>query len=264
MCIRADYTVQGQGPAVVLLHRTLSSKAQWDRLVKSLSPDFRLIAIDLYGYGDAPPPPAIGPFGLGDEVNRVTSVLAEVFPGEEPFHLVGHSYGAAVALRLAHQAPEQTRSLCLFEPVAFHLLPENHPELQPILELSRDISRDIAAGRPADGARRFIDYWNDEGTFDALPPARQKAFSAPINKVALDFQALLQEPLTLADYRNLTHSACLLGGRRSPASTRLILGLLAETLQAPALRWVDGGHMSPITHAQQVNPIIAAHLRSSR
>ena len=48
----------------------------------------------------------------------------ELRPGEK-FHLIGHSYGGMVALQLAAQAqPQRVRSLSLFEPIAFHLLPD--------------------------------------------------------------------------------------------------------------------------------------------
>ena len=45
----------GSGPVVILLHGWLHSKEIWGRIAPLLSHDFRLIAIDLPGFGDSPP-----------------------------------------------------------------------------------------------------------------------------------------------------------------------------------------------------------------
>ena len=48
-------------PAIVLLHSSMSSKAQWATLVDQLAPDFRSIPLDLLGYGAAPYPQGAAP-----------------------------------------------------------------------------------------------------------------------------------------------------------------------------------------------------------
>ena len=113
-------------PAIVLLHSSMSSKAQWATLSTQLADKYRCIPLDLLGYGAAPFPAGAGPdyvHTLAHEAEAINAALAtELAPGE-PFHLVGHSYGGASALHLARQAPERVLSLALHEPVAFHLLP---------------------------------------------------------------------------------------------------------------------------------------------
>jgi pimeloyl-ACP methyl ester carboxylesterase len=100
----------------------MSSKSQWRELIDSLRDRYRLIAIDLLGYGESAMPSSLERYSLGDEVRLVESVLArELRPGEK-FHLIGHSYGGVVALRLAQTRPHAVRSLTLFEPILFNLL----------------------------------------------------------------------------------------------------------------------------------------------
>src|SRR6185295_16346028 len=125
---RIGVRVEGYGPPVVLLHSSMSSKNQWNELIESLRGSFRLIAIDLMGYGDSAMSPASAGYRLDDEVRLVEGVLSrELRPGEA-FHLVGHSYGGVIALQLASQAQaRRVRSLSLFEPIAFHLLPPDAP-----------------------------------------------------------------------------------------------------------------------------------------
>ena len=106
---RVGSRIEGRGPPIVLLHSSMSSKSQWRELIESLRDRYRLIAIDLLGYGESAMPSAIG-YSLGDEVRLVESVLArELQPGEQ-FHLIGHSYGGIVALQLAAQAQPQRRA----------------------------------------------------------------------------------------------------------------------------------------------------------
>ena len=51
--------------------------------------------------------------------------------------------------------------------------------------------------------------------------------------------------------------------KRSPQPTRRICELLATTLRDARLRIVEGaGHMSPLTHRDAVNALVAEHLAS--
>lgn len=249
-------------PAVVLLHSSMSSRAQWLPLMAALEASHRCIAVDLQGYGAAPfPADADAGNGylhtLGHEVDAVmTTVAAHLAPGES-FHLIGHSFGGACALHLARRLPQRVLSLTLFEPVAFHLLPQQHPARSEIVTVIAGIDASASA---RDATRIFIDYWNRTGAFDAAPESAQAKMVAQIAKVRLDFQALLGDAATLADLSMLTMPSMVLSGERSPASTRLLAEQLAAALPAASAVQTRGGHMGPITHADAVNPAIIGFL----
>src|SRR5690348_9869377 len=116
---RLGYSEAGSGETVLLLHATASSSAQWFDLAGVLRANCHVVAPDLYGYGETDPWPGNRPFALSEEAALADAVLPR---DGRPVHLVGHSYGGAVALRFALQQPERLRSLVLIEPVAFHLL----------------------------------------------------------------------------------------------------------------------------------------------
>src|SRR5688500_438233 len=97
---RVEYVEQGRGEPVVLLHSSGSSNAQWRALAEGLSARFRVIAPDFYGYGATEHWPGRGPFQLEREAEIVRAMLGRA---GEPAHLVGHSYGGAVALHFARQ-----------------------------------------------------------------------------------------------------------------------------------------------------------------
>src|SRR5262245_39392119 len=118
---RIEYLDQGAGEPVILLHSSAGSSAQWRELAAMLSGRYRVLAPDLYGYGGSPMPPD-GAFTLAHEAEIVRALLQRAGGAA---HLVGHSYGGAVALHVALRYGASVLSLALIEPVAFHLLREN-------------------------------------------------------------------------------------------------------------------------------------------
>jgi pimeloyl-ACP methyl ester carboxylesterase len=247
-------------PAVVLLHSSMSSKSQWLPLKAQLGDDYRCLAVDLQGYGAAPfPTDASDDYThtLAHEVDAVVAAIASKLEPGEAFHLIGHSFGGACALHMARRMPQRVLSLTLFEPVAFHLLPEQHPAKTEIVGVVGSISASVSE---RDATRIFIDYWNRAGAFDDAPAAAQEKMVAQIAKVKLDFQALLGESASLDDLTMLTMPSLVMAGERSPASTRLLVEQLGISLPNATALKLRTAHMGPITHADVVNPVIANFL----
>lgn len=254
---------QGTGVPVVLLHSSMSSKEQWYKLTQQLLPDYRVIAIDLYGYGQSEFPPSSDCFKLKDEADRVARLIQERLD-EQPFHLIGHSYGGATALRYTFEHQQQLLSLGLYEPVAFHLLPQSDPGLEPIRSVFTRITEHLATGQASAAAADFIDFWSGEGTFSGISPDKQRLMERLIHKVALDFQALLNESLTATAYRAIERPVCLLRSQESPLPTRRVAEVLEQNLPQLEAHWVGGGHMAPITNADEVNPHWINFLKSHK
>jgi pimeloyl-ACP methyl ester carboxylesterase len=252
----------GSGETVLLLHATASSGAQWRTLTETLRASCRVLAPDLYGYGETDPWPGYGPFALADE-----AALAEAILPPGPFHLVGHSYGGAVALHFAMRQPERLRSLALIEPVAFHLLRSGGPDsldrqlFQEVMEVAALVSKATACGDYRNAMTRFFDYWNGEGAWIRTTPELQLALSRRTPKVALDFWATMTESTSRSAYRRIAVPTLVLCGSQSPRPTRRIAELVADSLPASCLQVIDGaGHMLPLTHKKEVNSAISEHL----
>lgn len=96
---------QGAGPRVLFLHGIGSSGTAWARQMDLLGDEFNCLALDLPGYGDSPD--LVRP-GLDAVCEAVSGVLEG-----RAHHVVGVSFGALTALRLATLYPLMVRSLVL-------------------------------------------------------------------------------------------------------------------------------------------------------
>ena len=114
----------GSGPTVVCLHSSASTSAQWRALAEHLSDRFRVLAVDLHGCGRTPAWTQPRPLRLDDEVALLEPVWRSAGPN---FHIVGHSYGGAVALKAALRHAGRIASLVVYEPVMFGLLTALEP-----------------------------------------------------------------------------------------------------------------------------------------
>ncbi len=244
-----------------MLHSSMSSKEQWSKLAATLKYDYHTIAIDLYGYGGGEYPKNPASFTLADEALRIDTIIAGLI-GKEPYHLIGHSYGGATALRLAYSNQEQIISLALFEPVLFHLLEKTDPARASVLEVIDRIKSYVDNYDFSEATRVFVDFWSGNGTYDGISQTKQSLLNGGIKKVLLDFQAGIYEPLTIEDYRTIKLPVCLITSPQSPLPTRQIIHHLENALPHRQMHRVDGGHMAPISNAKNVNPILEAFIRT--
>jgi pimeloyl-ACP methyl ester carboxylesterase len=254
---------QGSGPGVVCLHSNASSSSQWRSLSDSLAGRFHVIAVDGYDAGKSPAWPPAEPLRLEDEARLLSPALERA---GERFHLVGHSYGAAVAIRTALMYPARVASVVVYEPTLFCLVADADPLNSPaqgIWRAATDAAEAVDRGDAAAGGRRFIDFWMGDGAFDAMPAARQGATASSVRHVRRWRDTLTHEVMPLSALRSLAMPVLCMAGEDSPESSLSVVRVLRDTLPDITLAPQAGmGHMGPITHAERVNAQIAGFLDS--
>lgn len=254
----------GSGPGVVCLHSNASSSAQWRDLMDSLAPTHQVLAPDLYGAGKSTDWHSDRIITLADEAALIEPVLQRA---GSPFILVGHSHGAAVALRIAVESPGRVRALALYEPTLFSLIEADSPapnEADGIRAAVSAAGLALDAGDADAAAGRFIDYWTGPGSWAATPPTRRPAIAASVRSIRRWAYALMTEPTPLAAFGALRMPVLLMTGDGSTAAAHGVASRLSRAMpNITRIEFLGLGHMGPITNAQLVNAEITRFLLAS-
>jgi pimeloyl-ACP methyl ester carboxylesterase len=113
--IRSAFSVEGEGPALFLIHGIGASRHSFDGLVDLLKGEFRCIGYDLRGHGRSPTPRP--PYTLDQLVEDLEALRAEL--GIEKAHFAGHSLGGMIGPAYARKYPQHVLSLGLYSTAAF-------------------------------------------------------------------------------------------------------------------------------------------------
>lgn len=262
--VTAHYREAGSGPAVLLVHASSSSSAQWRHLIERLSPRFHVIAVDIYGHGRSPRWAATRDLTLEDEV----ALLEPILPTGERIHLVGHSYGGAIAVAMALAYPDRVGSLSLYEPALWGTLVRecrDEAATQELVSLRDETVAYIDAGDPRAAAERFVDYWGGGGGWSALSEERQAALVAGMPALRSGWKAVFSTRPPLREVCDIAVPWFLATGTRSTRPPRRVIELLSGALSGPEVVELAGlNHLGPITHPGVVGDSMAQFLERIR
>lgn len=239
---------------IICLHSSGSSPRQWAALAADLAPGHTVIAPDLGESGSGVSEGVRPDVLLDAEAARIEAI---VDASVGPICLVGHSYGGALATRVALHRRERVVGMALYEPVLFSLITRGAGDAaagREILATGLAIGDELRSGRVEQAARRFVDYWSGDGTWQSLDARRRRGICARMPKVAQEFVALFGDPVPLGAYRRLTMPVLWLEGETTCLPPRAVAQRLLPALaDARRVRIAGAGHMGPITHPQAVN-----------
>src|SRR3954469_24667318 len=95
---RIDYDESGTGPTLVLVPGSCSTGAAWRPVTAAFAGQFRCVTTSLLGYGGTAERRSAGDPSISYEAEMLESVIRQA---GDAVHLVGHSFGALVALAVA-------------------------------------------------------------------------------------------------------------------------------------------------------------------
>lgn len=108
--IRVHYKDQGTGPAILLVHSSVGDLVDWDGWVKVLSKSYRVVRLDLPGFGLTGPVPS-GNYSVDRYLMLVDALMDHL--GIERFAIAGTSFGGLVAFRYAGTRTDRVTALVL-------------------------------------------------------------------------------------------------------------------------------------------------------
>jgi len=232
------YVAYGQGKPVLLLHGGLSNKLSWFSQIPMLvEAGRRVVLIDTRGHGDS----TRGNFELSYQIFAEDTIQVLDRLAIKRTDIVGWSDGGIIALLLGLEAPQRVDKIVAIS-ANFHpsgLVPESdHAEKSyPVIESIKNSLRS---------------WWSGAGDQHSRLEAEIKALwrSAPL--------------LAHADLRAITAPTLVIVGENDiiqlPHSSEL-----AQMVANGSIEIISGaGHAAPVTHADQVNQLVASFLGLER
>ncbi len=246
----------GEGENVALLfHCTMGTVGAWRGLTQCLSQDHQFIAFDLPGHGKS------GVFTGEWDFQDLSCSIGKTFL-DRPMHLIGHSFGGSVALRLALEVPEMVRSLVLIEPVMMNLAFADDPAFKHTYDADHRAYFDAyMAGDNETAAREFSLLWGDGRDWLDIP---EFARAQMIEKIPMIYAAdskVYQDDYGFAEPGRLeviSVPVLLMEGGESHFSVAHMNAALDKRLPDSLRSTINGaGHMLPITHPQETAQAIS-------
>ncbi len=242
----------GAGPRRVLaVHCSLAHSGAWRGLAEVMRDEITITAFDMFAHGRSPDWDETMDF----QDANVTAGLALLDREAGQVDLIGHSFGATVALRMAQARPERVRSLVLIEPVLFAIARQEAPELQAALEAKEaPFNALFKSGDVEQATRLFNRTWGTgKPKWEDMPEQARAAMVRAMRAVPTSYKTLylddkgVLEPGALDPVKMPV--LLLSGGASQPVMPVINEGLARRLPQARCEVVAEAGHMLPITHA---------------
>ena len=241
---------------VLALHCTIAHSGAWRGLAGVMEDEATFVTPDMLSHGRSPDWD-----GKGDFQDREVAAVAPILT--EPMDVIGHSFGATIALRLAVEHPELVRSLTMIEPVFFAVAIQDDPDLvESHVHEAAPIWAALESGDDTLAARMFNRMWSHNGPrWPDLPEATRAAMTRGIHVVPACDTAVFKDRAGLLKpgvLDRVTMPTLLLRGSASHPIIGVVNRGLAQRIPGALSVAVEGaGHMLPITHPAET----ASHLR---
>lgn len=115
--IIARYKIAGQGTPLLLLHGWGGSSDSFTRLGKILADEYKVVSIDLPGFGETDPPATTWSV---EDYKAFVLAFTKRIGLEEPYVLVGHSFGGRIGILMAATEPRRLQKLILVAAAGIH------------------------------------------------------------------------------------------------------------------------------------------------
>jgi non-heme chloroperoxidase len=230
------YTEQGKGQPIIFIHGSINDYRSWQFQMGPFSKKYHAIS---YSRRYAYPNNRAGNDSKDNTIEDNSADLAELIRKLDlaPAHLVGHSYGAFVALYCAYRNPELVKTLVLGEPPIVPFLAKSHQKDD--VELSqafRDNAEKpaIAAferGEVEKAVRVFLDgVMGKQNVFDQIPEQARRLILDNAKSLRGELESGMPASFTAEDAKRISIPTLLVRGELSPKLFHRIIEILADSM----------------------------------
>lgn len=243
---RLRFSVEGDGPSVLLVHAGACDMRMWDGVVERLAPDHRCIRFDMRGYGLTEyPDTGYSPAG---DVEQVLEAL-----DCDDVTVVGASYGGLVAIEHALAHPRRVARLVLLD-----ALLGDHDFSEQMREFAAAEERALEEGRLEDAVELNVAMWAPDAPADVqalLRDMQRRAFELQLD---CEPEPVWLHPPAGERLHELDLPVDVVHGERDTADFVAIARRLADELPDAQLHVIEAcGHLPALERPDAVADLIA-------
>lgn len=256
-----DYEESGEGPTILFVSGSYATPSAWRGVQNALPKAYRFVATSQCGYGKTAETRTAGECGIRHNIAVVRAAAARA---GAPVHLVGHSWGAMVALAAVLEGGIDVLSLTCFEANPWSLLRQRgRGDLVADMRAMAVGFEDAVARGDRDACRIIIDYWGGPGAFAAMPPKAQDYCRTVPAANVLDWRGYFAYETDPALLRALDLPLLFVRGSKAIPATIEIAEALGDTVPGARLAVVDGAnHFLIATHPAQCAELLHDHVQA--
>ena len=237
------FATSGRGVPLVLVHGTTADHSRWSPLLATLERFFRVYRVDRRGRGGSG---ETEPYSIEREYEDLAAVIESI---GEPAHVLGHSFGALVALEAALRVPRAAvRSLVLYEPPVSTLAV---PPQDLLDEMDQQVARGDRDGAVTTFFRDLLCVPPEDLTLlQALPTWRLRCAAA--HTMARELRAAFGYELDPSRMGRLGMPVLLLVGEGSPEPMQQATQALAAMLPNAQIESLRGQQHNAMDTAREL------------
>lgn len=251
--INLNFTAEGSGKTIVLLHGFLENLSMWDAVKQHFISNHKVVCIDLLGHGET------GCLGYVHTMEMMAEAVREILKHLkiQKAVVVGHSMGGYVALAFAEAYPKMLNGLVLMNSTAF-------PDSE-----AKKINRDRAIAAVKENHKTFVrlsvkNLFRPKNRKIFAPEVKKvthEALKTPVQGIVAALEGMKTRPDRSMVFINAKYRKGLVIGLKDPVLEPVALRKLAQNADA---KWVEfpDGHMAHIENYVHLVEFLGKFLKS--
>lgn len=261
--VRLSYFETGSGDPLIFVHGAFSDHRFWGGQTADLASEYRCLAIDQRYCGNSWTE-ATDKYSLSTHAKDLGQFISAVVG--RPAHVVGTSYGSAVALAWAASEPGCCASLFLNEPALVSLVTQ--PEDIAVVRRAREdlvaVASAISSGDSERAVALFCDWTAFPGAFATMPRDIQTIFTDNARTVAMAFAAPPPKVVP-SDLAPITMPVTIsVGAQTTPFFVVQVQAAHRALPQSRLIKIANSHHAAPFENVQAFNHALRQHLQAAR
>lgn len=238
--VQLAYIEIGRGDPVVLIHGGLADYREWGPQLEALAQHHKVIAYSRRYHYPNPPADERADYSYAANEQDLSALIRVLRLGR--VHLIAHGYGGVVATMFTRDHPGDVRSLILYEPGVYSMIPwkkERRAAVESLAAATTSSGEAVRSGDLEGAVRQFYGAVAGGAAFDSLPDAQRRMMQDNASTLLLGV-----EPPPTFPCEELTHIATrtlLIEGDDAPRNEHLAVEGLERCLPNRDHATINGG-----------------------